>query len=594
MSQSQVKKQGRLASASNLVYWYGAYDDPANAYSFVVKKNLIPYAIGEKKGLNKVPNAVQKKLDAGKKLSGPDKMLVRGLEEMYEDNEKEADERHGRMNQAFLEDWEFAEEEVIVQEQKIEKPKPKSKTKKRKGKDEEVDSKPKKLRKSKKAVEEPKDAEEKKPEAAKDGGATAAVNVEDIEDIGDDDVSSHDDKDDVEDAEPPSESDEDDEDFEQHIKAVKKPKTQKKKSAIAKAPPKKKAQKTKTKVEKGRKDGKKQVPEGERRRKQELFKFTQCEDKYLKIIDDWKYGLENHSKGTIKEIYVRLLGCVNKFSATFIEAYEMPVLMKQSKKIVDDENRLKLWKQMKEVYQSRKKDVPPGFKPQKRVRNGEVSGKVVNEKPKRKSSVEESVDRDKSTNVPTKTKVERQDSSSSALSKPATPGVTAEKRKFSLGSIMTKPKSVSKPAVKSGLNRSVSSSQMSKRQGNPQWISETSIRDIPNDENRSFALEFLQQATPFIPPNDKVNSDVIARELEASIFEWAGGKEGVAVTDCFVKYWDKVDDMVAAISGNGGNGTIATMISQGRFQSASDVVRLSENDIACSYEGRPLEDSRFN
>mmetsp|Transcript_19636 Transcript_19636/g.48279 ORF Transcript_19636/g.48279 Transcript_19636/m.48279 type:complete len:822 (-) Transcript_19636:25-2490(-) len=592
----KVKKQDRLASASNLVYWYGAYDDPANAYSFVIKTKLIPYATGIKKGHNKLPNPLQKKLDAGKKLGGQEKMLVQGLEEMEEDKDKEPNERHGRMNQAFLEDWEFAGEELIVQEQEEEKPKPKpkpkaKKTKKRK-KDDEVDPLPKKQKKINKAAEKPKDAEEKKPTAKKKNGATTAVKVEDIEDIGDDDVSSHDDKDDLEDAEPPSESDEDDEDFE-YEKEAKKPKTQKKKSATVKVPPKKKAQKTKTKVERSRKDGKKQVPEGERRRKQELLKFTQCEDKYLKIIDDWKYGLENHSKGTIKEIYVRLLDCVNKFSAPFIEVYDMPALMKQSKKIVDDENRLKLWKTMKEVYQARKKDVPAGFLPQKRVRNVEVPEKEVNEKPKRTSSVEEIAESDKSMKVPTKTKVERQDLSSSALAKPATPAATTEKKKFSLGSIMTKPKSASKPAATSGLNRSTSSSQLSKRQENPQWISETSIKDIPNDENRSFALEFLQQATPFIPPNDKVNSDVIARELEASIFEWAGGKEGVAVTDCFVKYWDKVDDMVAAISGDGGNGTIARMISQGRFQSASDVVRLSENDIACSYEGRPLEDFKL-
>ncbi|CAJ1961073.1 unnamed protein product [Cylindrotheca closterium] len=594
----KVKKQGRLASASNLVYWYGAYDDPANAYSFVIKSKLIPFAIGEKKGLGKVPNAIRKKLDEGKKIGGADKMLLQGIEEMEEDKAKEPDDRHGRMNQVFLEDWEFVEEEVIVQEEEKSKPKAKpknKKTKKRKNKDDQVDPVPKKQKKTKKAAEEPKQDEEKKPKVKEGDGPATPVKLEDIGDIGDNDVSSHDDKDDLEDAEPPSESDEDDEDFEYGKGPVKKPKTQKKVLAAAKAPPKKKSRKTKTKVERGRKDGEKKVPEGERRRRQELTRFTACEDKYLKVIDDWKYGLENQSKGTIKEIYVRLLDCVTKFSAPFIEAYEMPVLMKQSKKIVDDENRLKLWKTMKEVYQAKKKEVPAGFVPQKRVRNVEVAPeKEVIEKPKRISSVEEIAERDKSTKVPTKTKFERQDVSSSAPTKPGTPVATTEKKKFSLGSIMTKPKSTNKPGATSGLIRSLSSSsQLSKRQENPQWISETSIKDILDDENRSFALEFLQQATPFIPPNDKVNSDVIARELETSIFEWAGGKDGVAVTDCFVKYWDKVDDMVAAISGDGGNGTIARMISQGRFQSASEVVRLSENDIVCSYEGRPLEDFKF-
>lgn len=599
----QVKQQGRLSSATNLVYWYGSFNDPTNAYSFVVTSKLIPYTVGEKKGFHEVPKNIQRKIDAEKKLTGQEKMLVEGLAEMQDDKGKAPDERRGRMHTAILEEWEYdEEEEAVVEEVEEEEPNAKIKPKKLKKRKlpDSRDDEPKVPKKNKKS-DEPngkkakkkakKKATPKKEVEEEKLTTTTTEKVEDIEDIGDDDISSEDDKDALEDAEIPSESDQEDEDFE-----VKQPKRPKKKVTATKAPPKKKAVKTKTKIEKRVKDGKKKVPEGERKRILEQTRFTQCENKYLQIIDDWKYGVENHSKGTITEIYGRLLDCVEKFSASFIEAYEMPALMKKSKKIVDNDNRMKLWNTMKAVYIGKKdKDVPPGFRPQKRVQKADVPKKEVKAKISQAEEKEETGTARATPKVPSKTKVKGQDSSSAAATpKLMTPSVGSEnKRKFSLGSIMTKPKTATKSSAKSdSMSRSTSSTQLSRR--HPAWISESSIEDAPPaDENRSFALEFLQQATPFIPPNEKVDAGVIALELEASIFRWAGGKEDVAVTDCFVKYWDKVDDVVAAISGDGGNGTIAQMISQGRFQSASDVVELSENDIACSYEGRPLEDSKF-
>ena len=83
-------------------------------------------------------------------------------------------------------------------------------------------------------------------------------------------------------------------------------------------------------------------------------------------------------------------------------------------------------------------------------------------------------------------------------------------------------------------------------------MSETSLNDTPQDGNSSLLFEFPLQATPFIPPIDNIKADFNARELEASVLEWAGGKEDTAVTDCFVKFRDKEGDILAAISGDGG------------------------------------------
>ena len=134
-----------------------------------------------------------------------------------------------------------------------------------------------------------------------------------------------------------------------------------------------------------------------------------------------------------------------------------------------------------------------------------------------------------------------------------------------------------------------SSGQLSRRQDAPTWMCQASSRDNPSDKNRSFGLEFLQQAAPFVPLRDKINHDGIAREIEAAIFKWSIGKEGMD-KEWLGKYWEKLDDIVAALSGNEGGGTIATMIAEGKFRTPEEIVNLSENDISSSFEGKSLEE----
>lgn len=516
-------------------------------------------------------------------MSAQEKMLIEGLGEMKIDLKKDPSDRQGYLNLNFEEEWQYVDE-VEEMEEVDPQPMPQQ-LKKRKNEDDQGSNRKKKKSTTQKG--------KKKNALAVASNADLKPNISavDIEDIGDDDLSSHDDKDDLEDADLPSESDEDDEAFEYATAA--KPKTGKKKKGETKKPPKKKGDKVKTKIERKPKGAqKKVVSENERRRKLEQQKFTVCEDRYLKIIKDWKYGLEQQSKGAITEIYGRLLPHVTKFCASFIEVYEMPALMKRSRKIVDNENRVQLWKKMKEVWTSKRLEVPEGFVPQKRREKEEAQDGGVEVKEKAadtKDDLEAVVNKGNSTPLENSIPVEQK--ASSAPKKLSTPTTTEKKKKFSLGSIMTKPRpSTASKVPKADATRVPSSSQMSGNNDRPTWISASTSKDIVADATRSFALEFLQQAAPFIPPNEVVNHDAIARELEASIYTWAGGKEGESTKDWLRKYWEKIDDLVAAISGNEGSGTIALMISQGKFRSATDVVMLSENDIACSFEGRPLED----
>jgi len=109
---AKVMKQKRLKYMSNLVYWYGASGDMDNAYSFLATSALIPYESGIKKKMDRLPAAVQKKIDEGKTLAPQHQQFVDGLKEMMQDLQKKAEERSGYVGQDFIEEWEPTDEYI--------------------------------------------------------------------------------------------------------------------------------------------------------------------------------------------------------------------------------------------------------------------------------------------------------------------------------------------------------------------------------------------------------------------------------------------------------------------------------------------------
>ena len=620
----KCKSQDRLPNMTNVIYWYGSYEDPRTAYSFATTSTLVKYQVGMKKGYGTIKKALQNKIDQNKKLSNSEAFFVKGLDEMNEYLKKDPKDRHGRMMIDFVEAWEYEEDdEEEEEEEEEEKASETKESKKRKKKEEEDDdkeeSKPKKRGRKKGSKNKPKEAktqeekeeekdnddkEEEEAEEEKMSKTTAkeetpsepkdfqVANVE-MDDIGDDEISSHEDKDDLLDAEPSSESDDDDEDYQEAIK-VKIPK----KKAKAKELPKKKSDKVKNKMEKPNKKVKKAISQG-KLRKMEQERFTHCEKMFHDSIKKFKTAIEKQDKMALEELHKVLLKNIKEFSAPFIEVYEIPSLLKQSKKISPDcQYRQRLWQQLKERYISLKDKVPAGFVPKKLVIKERAEVKPPVEVSVPKAATEPIVD-------PTKADISipRKDKANLSISNDVAPPTVLKrkessqdstqiakqlekKKKFSLGSYMMKPTPTTPPrqSTKSG---KVISGQLSKRPDTPTWMFQASSKENPSDKNRSFGLEFLQQAAPFVPLKDKINHDGIAREIEAAIFKWAIGKEGVN-KEWLGKYWEKLDDIVAAISGNSRGGTVATMIAEGKFRSAEEIIKLSYNDISSSFEGRPL------
>lgn len=104
---SKNKRSKSLAKLDYLVFHYGA-DDPLDCYSFIPQDEFISYDIGLKEGYDKLPESIQRKIDAGEELTENEQTRVRGLEQMKEDAEKPAAERK-RGN------WQFKErhEEMV-------------------------------------------------------------------------------------------------------------------------------------------------------------------------------------------------------------------------------------------------------------------------------------------------------------------------------------------------------------------------------------------------------------------------------------------------------------------------------------------------
>lgn len=89
---STSKRKKALEKLDYLVFHYGS-DDPLDCYSFIPQDEFKSYETGLAEGYDKLPESIQKKVDAGQELTEDEQMRVRGLEQMKEDAAKEPSER---------------------------------------------------------------------------------------------------------------------------------------------------------------------------------------------------------------------------------------------------------------------------------------------------------------------------------------------------------------------------------------------------------------------------------------------------------------------------------------------------------------------
>ena len=91
----KLSSQGRLANLSYVIYFYGS-ETTASPYSFIQQTKFIPYEKEKaktEKSAYQLPVKLQKKIEAGAKISGSHAYLVTAYEEMEEDLQKPAEDR---------------------------------------------------------------------------------------------------------------------------------------------------------------------------------------------------------------------------------------------------------------------------------------------------------------------------------------------------------------------------------------------------------------------------------------------------------------------------------------------------------------------
>jgi hypothetical protein len=416
--------------------------------------------------------------------------------------------------------------------------------------------------------------------------------------------------------------------------------------------PKKKASTAKVKIEK-RPKGEKKAPTNESLRKAEQKRFEMCEQNYAALIRRWEKAIDNEDADQISRVYGALLSEIDKFTPSFMEVYNLNGLMKLSKQIVNNEKRKEVMAKLKETYTSKKAKVPEGFKAVKKserilsASNTKLESDTPEAKISDKPEPEVAINKEEETAATKQeeasesqdlltayviprsgSKLEDLDSAcdptrpmkSEPTSQPHSQKQQApvvnkpeKKKKFSLGKLM-RPSSVqslsdAKPTSSIPRESSEASLQASKSQSVPTWTLHVIETEPPSDENRQFALEFLQQAVPHIPEGKNINYDAIARNLELSIFKWANGNESNGSHRTITlnghhsiegngktgqdrgwvdKYWNKIHDLVAAISGKDEEGTLAGMIAEGKFRNPIELITLPDDDLWRSFQSQPL------
>lgn len=385
--------------------------------------------------------------------------------------------------------------------------------------------------------------------------------------------------------------------------------------------------------------------------KKEQDRFRSCENKFLHLVRRWEIAIGNKDTNQLSRIYEKLLENMEHFTAPFIEGYGMSDMMKKSKKLVEDKDKWKqVMAKFKKVYTEKKNAVPEGFKAIKeseiKASNDEKIEPTieVSKRIKTMALQLESEGENQNSNrifnqvVKIENKLDIQDTPMKTIPKSIkksrvcvsggdtknplkfepssqknylSTGKTEKKKRFSLTKLM-RPVSSPRPGF-GGEDLSSSSvgesstlpSQSSKQNLTiPSWTSQAISTGTPPNENRLFGLEFLQQGIPCVPENKNVNHNAIAHNLELAIYKWSTGDFNERNTHHGIgkiknhknesevswvdKYWSKIHDLVACISGKRLKGTIAEMIAAGKFASPEKLICLSDDALWCSFLGSPL------
>ena len=620
-----MKKQGRAESATWLVYWYGT-TKPNEYYSLLPSKSIIPYEKAKSKGMHQLPKAIKKKFDGNKKLSKLESDVVRGYQEMEEDLLKEPSQRRRGV-------MEWTEQYEMLTVKDVEQ---------LKIADKEV------LEDADDELEEyPESAESKKiaaagvveglmpPEAAQKPIHTdnVAQDVGSIGEIGEHESEEEDEKDENYDAAVESDLDEDNLEVE-----AEKDESKKKRSRLSRESSTGVAEERAKKKSKVRdKEKKKKVVTEKTRKDRERKAFRKCEEDYCPLLDQWNSSLKSQNIAQLQSMLGNVLKEVEKFSPTFIETYDVSGILKRSKSVLKEAKadlaiHHEVREAFKKAYLEKKKEIPDNFKMRKSAqfskqapveaptyvkgnrdkvdrdpvsdRSRSVHVRSDEATPAEKEEVEVGKEASSDAGKPTvenkNTRVPRRDCSVSSLpsgnerkkvqsqTQASIPPV-GERKKFSLTSLMGQGSQKDVTANEDLASRPIAGPHRPPPgAGNkkPLWMTEPwqGEKVLPHDQ-RMLALDFLSEMALFCP-EEKWNQDSIARSIEAAVYYHVANLQKLCPGSerWLDPYWKKVHTIVATVSGKSKPGSLLQRLLSGRFRTASDLVKLSEEEFAQEFD----------
>ena len=648
---SQLKKENRLQDMPHIVFWYTAAKE-SEWYSLMQTNHVEEFDKVKGKALKTAKNRYEralKKMEAGTfeatATKTERKELAVSLARMFEDMKKEPAERvRGDTN--FFEEWELPAEDGSFEgdydESSLEP-----------GAEKPAEKKPKKKRRkkgSKEGDDAPKKHCAKTGTAAEKEAPTAspAKDVGDIDEIGDAE-SEDDDDEEAEDFEKDEDDDKWDEDYydesperqqkkskkggEVAAKLSKRPRSSHKSAAEEQEKDRLRGHEPKVKFA----DGPKKKAQSDR--KKEQSDFSQCEKSYLEDIEKWRSAIEREDLTRIDATLTMLQRSVEDFSAPFIEGYNLPQLMRQTKTLLKGKKTegestslavyKEVWDLMKKTHATKKEEVPAGFTP-KFKRKWDFKPDSSRSRASSVSTVDsrhsEGEPKKPSSSQPTRLAASRSDELKKrdgvdvgSASMPAVPKSQSDSFKVPAKGdrrASAEPRlesdvprsSTPRPSLQDLISRKTEPTSPVRRSlpdhvtELPGWVRGASMPSEPINVdgcNRMLALEFFRDMTSYFPVKKVnnieevpvINKESVARSLEGAVYTWATPVKGPinddeqkeALSD---RYWRKVHEVVAAITGKRGQpGVLMGLISDGKIESPEAVVKKTQRELLDSFEG---------
>jgi len=613
---------------TRLIYWYGT-ENLEEGYSFYQANKIMSYEKGSKKGSDKVPPGIQKKLDSNKKLTKTDKQIVKGLEQIVEDAQLEPSERVAWLPE-WEEDWEDDdnfdddleeedEEEDMEDDDSTTAPRSKKKgSKRKKGKDDLSSSKKRKKKKGKKRKkagddsadddldDDENDAGHKSGASSDDNSSAPVAAKSNKKKAKSSKVIYKDDKEEPEEMKVASD-DEKDEDFSDEVSSSSEEEEEYVEGAGGgSGGPKKRKRKGDSDDASGRKKKGSGEPKAKREKKQggankgpkvnskaaEQRYFDECEDLFLPLMRELKVAIGADDLKTCELCVMKFQRYVEKVTPTFIRIHQFGLVVKESRKAFKSKGRddlvslcHELTKDLKRIYTNKLPLMPEGFEPKIRRQKKKDASSAKKKKPKVEEEDPASDDED-DRKASTNAKVSNGAGQATVVDiskkcvddEPAKSMAPEKKAAFSLKGMFQRPQKAA-PAVKE--KKADRASLTVQRPGGtltkqiPSWLKGPSPVDTgaTSSDDRSLALEFLEDAFSYFPEG-KIDANAASIALESAINDWSAAR-----SDKSEVYWEKTHDIVAALSVTVEPTSLAQELLDGKYETPRDLLRITRKRL---------------